>query len=99
MKRRDFMEVEATTKNITLRKVMFFLLMTVITGIACFYLYFIVTNIKSILVLIGLIVGLCLIGYAMFRIAYLLFGFILMIGGVVGLLALIGLIGGYLSGK
>jgi len=93
------MEVEATTKNITLRKVMFFLLMAVITGIACFSLYFIVTNIKSILVLIGLIVGLCLIGYAMFRIAYLLFGFILMIGGVVGLLALIGLIGGYLSGK
>ncbi|MYL43978.1 hypothetical protein [Virgibacillus salexigens] len=81
---------ENVKENTTFKKVMLFLGIFIAISVGGFGLYFLITNIQSILMLLLLIIGLIAVGIILFRISYLLFGFVIMIISSIVLLSIVG---------
>ena len=83
-------KVKGQTKNITLKKVMFSFIGLLLIAVVGFLLYFIVTNIESILMLILLVIAIFVVGYIVIRISFFLFCIFLTFVGIGVFLSLIG---------
>ncbi|MYL39816.1 hypothetical protein [Halobacillus litoralis] len=82
--------MDVAKKDTTSNKVMSLIMKTVLLGLLGLALYLIVTNIKSILLIILALVGIVLVGTVVIKIAYFLFSILLLLAGIVVFLSLTG---------
>ncbi|MYL22059.1 hypothetical protein GLW04_19475 [Halobacillus litoralis] len=82
--------MDVAKKDTTSYKVMSLVIKAVLLGILALALYLIVTNIKSILLLVIALIGIILIGAVVIKIAYFLFSILLLLTGIVAFLSLTG---------
>lgn len=82
--------MDVAKKDTTSYKVMSLVTKTVLLGILGLALYLIVTNIKSILLLVLALIGIVLIGAVVIKIAYFFFSILLLLAGIVAFLSLTG---------